>query len=83
MKLKCVLKDPKIDFVPMIKGAKFWISPETLRSGSVISVADDLGHQLLANYIGAFEVVSYGEEPKKRSKQIKEEDLKSLEVSEA
>lgn len=77
MQLKCVLK--KVDFIPMVKSPKFWISEETLNFGSILEVEDAIGHQLLAVHPGAFEVLSYGvapeEKPKKRSKQITASEL--------
>lgn len=73
MKLKCTLL--KTDFVPMVKTPRLWISPETLRAGTMVDVPADIGHQLLAAYPGAFVVVSYDEIPKKRSKQVTAEDL--------
>lgn len=77
MQLKCVLK--KVDFVPMVKSPIFWISEETLGFGSVLEIEDRIGHQLLAAYPEAFEVLSYGkleeEKPKKRSKQVSSEQL--------
>jgi hypothetical protein len=76
MKLECVLK--KVDFVPMVKVPRFWISPETLKSGSILEVVPDIGHQLLAAYPGAFKVISYEEPAPRRNKRVEEKDLKTL-----
>lgn len=78
MQLKCVLK--KIDFIPMVKRPHFWISSETLNYGSVLEIDDTIGHQLLAEHPGAFEVVSYGalhqdEKPKKKTKKVDADQL--------
>lgn len=77
MQLKCVLK--KVDFLPMVKSPFFWISEETLGYGSVLEIEDRIGHQLLAQYPEAFEVLSYGkleeEKPKSRRKQVSSEQL--------
>jgi hypothetical protein len=72
MRLKSVIKT---DFVPMVKKPRMWISAETLRVGSVLDVEPEIGHQLLASYPGAFQVVSYEEPTRKRTKQVKSEDL--------
>ncbi len=76
MQLKCVLK--KVDFIPLVKSPKFWISPDVLGFGSVLEVQEHIGHQLLAAYPGSFEVLGYGsakEEKKKRTKKVDESDL--------
>lgn len=67
MKLKSTVRNA--DFIPMIKKPRFWLSPVTLKFGSLFDVEDDIGHQLLATFPGSFEVVSY-ESKAKRTKQI-------------
>ncbi len=67
MKLKCTVKNA--DFIPMVKKPRFWLSPATLKYGSLFDVEDDIGHQLLANFPGSFEVLSY-ESKGKRTKQV-------------
>lgn len=73
MKIKCVL--PRTDFVPMVKTPRFWISPETVKMGSIIEIEPEIGHQLLANYPGAFQVMDYNEVPKPRKKRMEPEDI--------
>jgi len=82
MKIKCVLE--RVDFIPLLKvGGRIWQPEKTLGKGAVIEVEDAIGHQLLANYPGAFEVVSYGEAPvKTRRKQITDGDLASKDAGE-
>ncbi len=73
MQLKCLLKT--VDFIPLVKSPRFWISPETVHFGSSIHVSSEIGHQLLSTYPGAFTVTNYDETTKKRSKQIVAADL--------
>ena len=80
MQLKCLLD--KVDFVPMVKTPFFWISPETLRLGSLLEVEDKVGHHILAAYPGSFEVLKYdGQEVKKRTKKVAETDLEKSDAS--
>lgn len=78
MKLKSMIKT---DFIPMVKTPKFWISPETLREGSLLVVESAIGHQLLAQYPAAFQVINYDDEPNpapektRRRKQMQASDL--------
>lgn len=74
MKIKCVL--PRTDFVPMVKTPRFWISPETVREGSVLEVEPEIGHQILASYPAAFQVLEYGKPgPKPKNKKVEAADL--------
>lgn len=78
MKLKSVIDT---DFVPMVKKPKLWITSRSLKKGATIDVEPEIGHQLLAAYPGAFEVISYGDSSpvrKQRIKQVKQEDLTEL-----
>lgn len=74
MKIKTVLD--KTDFIPMIKIPRFWMAPSTLHKGSILEVEPEIGHQLLATYPKAFQVVSYDDPVKqKRIKKVDEESL--------
>lgn len=74
MKIKCVL--PRTDFVPMVKTPKFWIAPETVREGAILEVEPEIGHQILAAYPGAFQVLEYGKPgPKPKQKKVESDDL--------
>jgi hypothetical protein len=83
MFLKCILK--RTDFIPMVKSPRFWQSSKTLSDGDEIEIDDATGHQVLAAYPGAFQVVGYGEREKKtevkRGRPKLEVENKSIEVS--
>jgi hypothetical protein len=74
VKIKCVL--PRTDFVPLVKTPRFWISPETVRDGHILDVDPEIGHQILASYPGAFQVLEYGKPgPKPKQKKVESDDL--------
>lgn len=68
--------------MPMLKSPIFWISSDTLTYGSVLEVDDRLGHQLLAAYPEAFEILTYTtkeeEKPKKRTKQVTADQINEV-----
>lgn len=73
MRLKCELE--RVDFVPMVKTPRFWMSKKTLKKDSILDVEPEIGHQLLAAYPGAFRVESYEDKKPERKKKVSEESL--------
>lgn len=78
MQLKCTLE--RVDFIPIVKfGGKIWQPAKTLAKGSIFDVQDEIGHQLLSGYPGAFEVLAFGEAAKRtRTKQVTKESLQHV-----
>ena len=75
MRLKATIG--KIDFVPMIKKPRMWISPTCLVNGSILDIEPEMGYQLLATYPGCFKILAEDEVSpvKRRNKKIEESDI--------
>lgn len=76
MILECTLKST--DFVPIVKKPRLWIAPHTLGFGSQLTLDDEIGHQILAAYPGAFKVLQYGDAPKAETKTRKKDYEKKV-----
>lgn len=76
MILECVLKST--DFIPIVKKPKFWMAPTTMSFGSQLTIDDEIGHQILAAYPGAFKVTQYGDAPKAEVKTRKKDYEKKV-----
>lgn len=82
MRLKCIL--PRADFIPMLKLEDgLWMPKETLKEGSEIDVPPEVGYSLMANFKGAFKVLSHEDKPerKPRTKQADTKDSKQVKAS--